>query len=52
MVVAMKQTKRWEAVLRSPEGPALPVRGVCGCPLFERRDDGWWPVAGTQPEVP
>ena len=52
MVVAMKQTKRWETVLRSLEGPALPVSGVCGCPLFERRDDGWWPVAGTQPEVP
>ena len=52
MVVAMKQTRRWEAVLLSAEGPALPVRGVCGCPLFERRDDGWWPVTGTQPGVP
>jgi adenine/guanine phosphoribosyltransferase-like PRPP-binding protein len=52
MVVAMKQTNRWEAALRSPETPALPVRGVCGCPLFERRDDGWWAVPGTQPEVP
>jgi adenine/guanine phosphoribosyltransferase-like PRPP-binding protein len=52
MVVAMKQTNRWEAVLRSPERPALQVRGVCGCPLFERGDAGWWPVAGTQPEAP
>jgi adenine/guanine phosphoribosyltransferase-like PRPP-binding protein len=52
MVVAMKQTNRWEAALRSLGGPALPVRGVCGCPMFERGDDGWWPVAGTQPEVP
>jgi adenine/guanine phosphoribosyltransferase-like PRPP-binding protein len=52
MVVAMKQTNRWEAALRSLEGLALQVRGVCGCPLFERRDDGWWPAAGTQPEVP
>jgi adenine/guanine phosphoribosyltransferase-like PRPP-binding protein len=51
-VVAMKQTKRWEAALRSLEAPALQVRGVCGCPLFERGDDGWWPVAETQPEVP
>jgi adenine/guanine phosphoribosyltransferase-like PRPP-binding protein len=52
MVVAMKQTNRWEAALRPLGGRALPVSGVCGCPLFERRDDGWWPVAGTQPEVP
>jgi adenine/guanine phosphoribosyltransferase-like PRPP-binding protein len=52
MVVAMKQTNRWEAALRSLEGPALQVRGVCGCPLFERRDDGWWPLAETQPVVP
>ncbi len=52
MVVAMKQTNRWEAALRSLGGPAPQVRGVCGCPLFERRDDGWWPVAATQPEVP
>jgi adenine/guanine phosphoribosyltransferase-like PRPP-binding protein len=52
MVVAMKQTNRWEDALRSLGGPELPVRGVCGCPLFERRDDGWWPVAETQPEVP
>jgi adenine/guanine phosphoribosyltransferase-like PRPP-binding protein len=52
MVVAMKQTNRWEAALRSLDGPALRVRGVCGAPLFERRDDGWWQVAGTEPEVP
>ncbi len=52
VVVAMKQTNRWEATLRSLNGPALPVRGVCGCPLFERRDDGWWPVEGTRPDVP
>jgi adenine/guanine phosphoribosyltransferase-like PRPP-binding protein len=52
MVVAMKQTNRWEAALRSLEAPAPQVRGVCGCPLFERRDDGWWPVAATQPFVP
>jgi adenine/guanine phosphoribosyltransferase-like PRPP-binding protein len=52
MVVAMKQTNRWEAALRSLQTPAPLVRGVCGCPLFERRDDGWWPIAGTQPDVP
>jgi adenine/guanine phosphoribosyltransferase-like PRPP-binding protein len=52
MVVAMKQTNRWEAALRSLERAALQVRGVCSCPLFERSDDGWSPVAGTQPAVP
>jgi adenine/guanine phosphoribosyltransferase-like PRPP-binding protein len=52
MVVAMTQTNRWEARLRSPGAPGLQVRGVCGSPLFERGNDGWWPVAGTQPEVP
>jgi adenine/guanine phosphoribosyltransferase-like PRPP-binding protein len=52
MVVAMKQTNRWEAALRSLGGPSLQVRGVCGCPLFARRGDGWWPVADTQPDVP
>jgi adenine/guanine phosphoribosyltransferase-like PRPP-binding protein len=52
MVVAMKQTNRWETALQSLGGTALSVRGVCGCPLFERRDDGWWPMAETQPDVP
>jgi adenine/guanine phosphoribosyltransferase-like PRPP-binding protein len=51
MVVAMKLTNCWEAVLRSLEGSDLQVRGVCGCPLFERRDDGWWPMAETEPDV-
>ncbi len=31
MVVAMKQTNRWETALRSLDGPAPQVRGVCGC---------------------
>jgi adenine/guanine phosphoribosyltransferase-like PRPP-binding protein len=52
MVVAMKQTNRWDAALRRLEWPALQVRAVCGTPLFQRGDDGWWPVAGTQPDVP
>jgi hypothetical protein len=29
-----------------------PVRAVFGCPLFRRGDDGWWPLAETQPEIP
>jgi adenine/guanine phosphoribosyltransferase-like PRPP-binding protein len=52
MIVAMKQTNRWEAALQSLADGPLSVRGVYGCPLFQRGDDGWWPVAETQPEVP
>jgi adenine/guanine phosphoribosyltransferase-like PRPP-binding protein len=52
MIVAMKQTNRWETPLRSLASPPPSVRGVYGCPLFQRRDDGWWPVVETQPEVP
>lgn len=47
VVVAMKQTRRWEKTLA-----ATPVKGVLGCPLFERVDTGWTPVAGTQPALP
>ena len=57
MIVAMKQTNRWEAAVRSlgspPVGARAPsVRAVYGCPLFRRGDEGWWPMAETQPEVP
>jgi adenine/guanine phosphoribosyltransferase-like PRPP-binding protein len=52
MIVAMKQTNRWEAPLRSLAGRPLSVRGVYGCPLFQRGDDGWWPIFETQPDVP
>jgi adenine/guanine phosphoribosyltransferase-like PRPP-binding protein len=52
MIVAMKQTNRWDAALRSLGDRPPSVRGVYGCPLFQRGDDGWWPVAETQPEVP
>jgi adenine/guanine phosphoribosyltransferase-like PRPP-binding protein len=52
MIVAMKQTNRWEASLRSLAGRPLSVRGVFGCPLFRRDDDGWWPIVETQPDVP
>ncbi len=51
VVVAMKQTKRWQEQLSVlPVVP--PVRGVYGCPVFRRGDGGWWPIAETQPEVP
>jgi len=47
MVVAMKQTNRWEA-----SAAALPVRAVYGCPLFQRSDTGWMPLIETQPDIP
>ena len=52
MIVAMKQTNRWEAPLRSLAGRPVSVRGVYGCPLFQRGDGGWWPILETQPDVP
>jgi adenine/guanine phosphoribosyltransferase-like PRPP-binding protein len=53
VVVAMKQTTRWQ----KPVGDVSPalrdsVQAVFGCPLFEEKDDGWVPVAGTLPAVP
>jgi adenine/guanine phosphoribosyltransferase-like PRPP-binding protein len=50
MVVAMKQTNRWEAAM-APSAP-LAIRAVFGCPLFQRGDAGWLPVTETQPRVP
>jgi len=47
MVVAMKQTNRWQAA-----AAALQVRAVYGCPLFQRGDGGWIPLAETQPNIP
>ena len=47
MVVAMKQTNRWEVSVA-----ALPVRAVYGCPLFQRSEDGWMPLLETQPAIP
>jgi adenine/guanine phosphoribosyltransferase-like PRPP-binding protein len=47
MVVAMKQTNRWEAATAP-----LPVRAVYGCPLFQRGEDGWIPLTETQPDIP
>jgi adenine/guanine phosphoribosyltransferase-like PRPP-binding protein len=51
IVVAMKQTNRWQAELATLSA-SPPVRAVYGCPLFRRGDDGWWPLAGTQPAIP
>jgi hypothetical protein len=45
--------RRWQAALAEREA-TLPdrVRAVFGCPLFAFAQDGWWPMAGTEPEVP
>jgi adenine/guanine phosphoribosyltransferase-like PRPP-binding protein len=51
IVVAMKQTNRWEAEMATLSAPP-PVLAVYGCPLFRRGDDGWWPLVETQPEIP
>ena len=51
MIVAMKQTDRWQAPVNALSSP-LAVRAVYGCPLFELGDGGWWPIAETQPAVP
>ena len=51
MVVAMKQTNRWQAPLRAADA-ALEVRGVYGCPMFRSGPDGCWPMPETQPDVP
>lgn len=51
LVVAMKQTNRWEAALDAlPSNSA--VRAVFGCPLFRQSEDGWWPIQETMPSVP
>jgi hypothetical protein len=51
MIVAMKQTNRWEAAAAALSAP-LAVRAVYGCPLFLRSDAGWIPLTETQPTVP
>lgn len=51
IVVAMKQTNRWQELMRAV-APEAPVRAVFGCPMFERKADGWWPLPATQPDVP
>ena len=51
MIVAMKQTNRWEAQVAALSAP-LAVRAVYGCPLFQRSDAGWIPLTETQPTIP
>jgi adenine/guanine phosphoribosyltransferase-like PRPP-binding protein len=51
MIVAMKQTNRWEAPAATLASP-LAVRAVYGCPLFRRSEAGWMPLTETQPAVP
>jgi adenine/guanine phosphoribosyltransferase-like PRPP-binding protein len=51
MVVAMKQTNRWDAAMAALSAP-LAIRAVFGCPLFQRSDAGWLPLPETQPGVP
>jgi adenine/guanine phosphoribosyltransferase-like PRPP-binding protein len=51
MVVAMKQTNRWETAVATLPAP-LVVRAVYGCPLFQRSDGGWMPIAETEPSIP
>lgn len=53
IVVAMKQTTRWQSALAAAD-PALPalVKAVFGCPMFARADGGWTPMPGTLPDTP
>jgi adenine/guanine phosphoribosyltransferase-like PRPP-binding protein len=51
MIVAMKQTNRWEAEVAALSAP-LAVRAVYGCPLFQRSEAGWIPLTETQPSIP
>jgi adenine/guanine phosphoribosyltransferase-like PRPP-binding protein len=51
MVVAMKQTNRWETSAAALS-VRFPVRAVYGCPLFQRSDAGWIPLIETQPAIP
>jgi len=51
LVVAMKQTNRWQAPLSAVDA-GLPVRSVFGCPLFRLGEGGWWPMSETLLEVP
>jgi adenine/guanine phosphoribosyltransferase-like PRPP-binding protein len=51
MVVAMKQTNRWEATVAALPMP-IAIRAVYGCPLFQRDEAGWMPVTETEPTIP
>jgi adenine/guanine phosphoribosyltransferase-like PRPP-binding protein len=53
VVVAMKQTTRWQAPLDQVSATLqAKVRAVFGCPLFASTAEGWVPVEGTLPDVP
>lgn len=53
VVVAMKQTRRWETrLLTEAAGPPPPVKAVFGCPMFARAAGGWHPLEDTHPSVP
>ena len=51
MIVAMKQTNRWETAMTALSAP-LAIRAVFGCPLFQRSEEGWLPLPETQPTGP
>jgi adenine/guanine phosphoribosyltransferase-like PRPP-binding protein len=51
MVVAMKQTNRWETAVAALSMPPA-IHAVFGCPLFQRSDAGWIPLPETQPTIP
>jgi adenine/guanine phosphoribosyltransferase-like PRPP-binding protein len=51
MILAMKQTNRWETAVAALSAP-LAIRAVYGCPLFERSEAGWIPLPATQPTIP
>ena len=53
VVVAMKQTTRWQAPLDQVSATLrAKVHAVFGCPLFAATTEGWMPVEGTLPDVP
>jgi adenine/guanine phosphoribosyltransferase-like PRPP-binding protein len=51
VIVAMKQTRRWEPALHVLSASPS-IRAVFGCPLFRRGKGGWWPLEDTQPLIP
>lgn len=53
IVVAMKQTTRWQSTLAAADA-GLPdlVKAVFGCPMFARTERGWIPMRDTLPATP
>jgi adenine/guanine phosphoribosyltransferase-like PRPP-binding protein len=52
VVVAMKQTTRWNASLEQFSQLGDAVQGVFGCPMFTWQTGGWVPIEGTLPSIP